>query len=684
MLLSILFFIFQVLLGFSLFSFWDSKQRFLLAERIAGSIILGLLLSNFCILIFALIFSSLPMGIVSYVVVAAIVLIMRSRETISLQLTAFFSKAQEQVSSMYIRQPWVWGLIAILFIYAIFVSLMFSTKEDGSLRTSFLTWSDTAFHVDLVQYFTNISPFTLEHPMFAGARLPYHFLIDFMSAVFHRLGADIVLSFHLPLIALGVAAILLLFSFAWHVLKSRGFAFVALLLILLGSGFGFHVFFNDLQMAYQEDGISGIAQTIRDPPHDYTHLDNRTGGRIEERETENNIVWIVPVVSFLWHQRSFTLGFSVVVLLLLGLYYYGNEKEFWRFGFLAGLLPLSHAHSFLAVAFLMASLFWFFLRYWKSWMKFALVAAIVSVPQILYFRVGDALASIGKPWFGWMTCVHTHSWFFCDSLPGTDSNALVFWVKNFGVVFLVWILVVLAFFVILFIPRVRSTFMAHFDPKFIIASLVLFLLPNLFLFDRWVFNNGKILFYWWIIAILFVVIPVFKMLWKWEVWGRGLVIVLVILGSLAGSIDFFLNFFYQPQVYFSDSDAGVEFAQWIEERTPPDALFLAAPSPDPIPLFVGGRPVYLGFGAWVWVQGLDYFGHKKIAQEILAGDVDKACQENIKFIVLDSELEEFFPSINREVLLSRTEVVFDQEAPSGERKVLQISCDGEELQTDAS
>jgi len=185
------------------------------------------------------------------------------------------------------------------------------------------------------------------------------------------------------------------------------------------------------------------------------------------------------------------------------------------------------------------------------------------------------------------------------------------------------------------------------------------------------------------VRILFVVIPVFKMLWKWEVWGKGLVIVLITLGVFAGSIDFFLNFFYQPQVYFSDSDGGVEFAQWIE-RVPPGALFLAAPSPDSIPLFVGGRPIYLGYPGWIWGQGLDYPGHIRNAEEILAGNIQKVCQENITFILFDSKLEEFFPPINREVLLSRTEVVFEQEAPSGERKVLQISCDEEEIQTDAS
>ena len=62
-----------------------------------------------------------------------------------------------------------------------------------------------------------------------------------------------------------------------------------------------------------------VAKLFTNPAHEYTHLDNRTGGKLNGLDANNNIVWMVPVVSFLAHQRSFTIGLTIFSILLFTL-----------------------------------------------------------------------------------------------------------------------------------------------------------------------------------------------------------------------------------------------------------------------------------------------------------------------------------------------------------------------------
>jgi len=97
-----------------------------------------------------------------------------------------------------------------------------------------------------------------------------------------------------------------------------------------------------------------------------------------------------------------------------------------------------------------------------------------------------------------MMCTHNNNWYKCDQgVAGVDTNPFWFWTKNFGCVFWVWIITICTY---LFMKgKNKDEFRSKIKP-FIVPSLVLFTITNVFLFQPWEFDNNKIIFYWWIFA----------------------------------------------------------------------------------------------------------------------------------------------------------------------------------------
>jgi len=664
MIFSLLFLLFQIFFGFLIFNFFDPEDKFSAPEKFLASVFLGIFLSSFLVLFFALILRSLNLGICLFFLLSLIFSLQSGKNLV--ETTRKLLSFLKNYKFSWLNNLWLLSFFSIFFLYYFFLSNLLFYRE-GKLNSALIGWGDNAFHVGLIEGFSVRNPFNLNHPVLAGANLNYHFMIDFISALYFKLGMDLLFAYRLPLYLFGPIFLIFLFSFSSKILNSKRLSLLVLVFVLFGSGFGFVQLFKDLKNLQ-----FNFLQLLTNPPHEYTHLDNRTGGKPGEREADENIVWIVPVVSFLGHQRSFALGLSVFSFLLLAIFYYGKSKHFWRFGLLAGLLPFSHLQTFLSLFLFLSVLFFFHFEHRKDWLKFALVTCLFSLPQIIFF-LKDTNFHL-KPWFGWMTCEHTKSWFFCDPKPGTDSNPFWFWTKNFGLVFLVWVL--------FFFSKVFSYFKKEIEDKlifgFVGASFFLFLIPNLFLLSPWVFDNNKVLFYWWILAIIFSFAPAIEFLFKKGFLGRILVIFLIFFGVFAGMFDFFSRFCWTKKFSSGYSDAfkeNLELGKWIKENTKPSSIFLTAKQIDPPPLFLAGRPVYLGFEGWLFTEGLDYLRNQKMAEEFLKGDLKKGCEEKIEFILFDEELKKSFPEMNPEIILQKTETVFSQNTPFGERRILKVNCD---------
>jgi len=483
MLISLIFFVLQFLFGIAVFDFFDRQKKLSCAERVFASLIAGLTISGFLILLAALATGSLFRAIIFFGALTLILFVLRIKP-----LKCFFAEMILEARKSDWRQ--ILPLLVILALYFLLIKTVLFEAPDGTLRGALVGWGDTALHLNMIERFAVAKHFVLQHPLMAGAPLTYPFLLNFISGIYRFLGASRVFAYAFPLLASGVSAIVLLFLVARRFLDSRRIALLVLVLVIFGAGLGFITFFKDVSGFVQENGFSALGTFLVNPPHEYTHLDNRTGGKPSEKNTPDNIVWIVPIISFLSHQRTFSLGLAVFCLILLGIYYYGRTSDFWRFGVFAGLLPFIHTHSFLALFLLMAVLFWFRLENRKAWLIFAGIVVILAAPQLLYFGSANGLGNNIRLWFGWMACNHQNSWLKCSPLFGTDNNVFAFWSKNFGIIFWLWLIAL----VIFAISRFWKKLDFGFKPEFFLASIVLFILPNLFLFQAWPFDNNKIFF----------------------------------------------------------------------------------------------------------------------------------------------------------------------------------------------
>lgn len=673
MAISVILFALQLILGIIIFDFFDPKQKFTASERLLYGMAVGFLFSNFLILVFALIFKSLFSAIILYIIAFCIVLALKINGLIAFYkiLKTSFKNIDWNLKNNF----WIFPLLLIFVPYLYYLWKVLFIGKNGNLMAPYSGWGDNGFHISLIQRFATANPFNLDNPLLAGAKITYHFLFDFSSGILYYLNNNLLFSYRLPLISLGIIFFCSLFVFALRVLNSKILGIAAIAFIFLGSGLGFVLAANNAMHYFSLDGFSGLFSIITNPPYEYTKI-NSDANVSENLIAFKNINWMIPVVLFLSHQRAFLIGVLCFIIILSAINNYGKDKIFWRFGLIAGFLPLAHAHSFFAIFIIMAVLFWFYLRNYLTWIKFAIITALISLPQIIYLKMANNSNFLIKPYFGWMLCEHNKSWFFCDKTGFYDSNFFFFCIKNFGLIFLVWIFAVLLSF---FVKFRRNQYFSgvNFDFKFVLASIILFLTPNLFLFQPWSFDNGKILFYWHFIAVVFCVLPFIRFFWNKNVVFRPIIIIFFFFSIISGILDFSGKISSIENIsygYGENEKENVEMAEWIKKNTDPNSLFLTNSWVNPVPVFLAGRKIYLGYPGWLWTEGLDYYKNQKRGREILNNNIEMACEEKIDYILLDNELRKNYNVSNDEYILQNTEILFTQNTPYETRMILKTIC----------
>ena len=319
-------------------------------------------------------------------------------------------------------------------------------------------------------------------------------------------------------------------------------------------------------------------------------------------------------------------------------------------GLVAGLLPLVHAHSFVVLMVtggLLSLLFadwrgrgdggagggfnWARLwASWRAWAAFFAAALVVAVPQMLWATSGAAV-NAGR-FFGWE--------FGWDS---GDYNVFWFWIKNTGV----------------FIPLLVAALLWRgrepvVRPKllyFYLPFTLCFVVPNVYKLSPWVWDNIKVLFYWWIASAPLVALSLAR-LWRRGGVLRVAALVLLLAQTSAGGLDVWrvASGAAERQTY----DArGVAFAEVVRRETPPRALILHAPTYND-PVFLTGRRSFLGYPGHIWSHGLDYVGRESELKRIYSGAPDAAqllSKNGIEFVVVgpleEAEMRKYGLALNR-------------------------------------
>ncbi|HEX3280408.1 MAG TPA: hypothetical protein VHR36_04185, partial [Pyrinomonadaceae bacterium] len=521
------------------------------------------------------------------------------------------------------RIPWGYAIfytIVAVVLWRAFQRAMLDLPE--GIYTGLLNnFGDLPFHISVITSFAYGNNFLPEDPTFAGVRFTYPFLTDFVSAVFLRSGADLRQSMFIENFVVALAFVGLLHRWALVLLRDRLAAVLTPVLVFLNGGFGWILLWPALQH------YDNRAEFVRSLPVSFTIIPETTWR------------WGNAVSALLIPQRGFLLGLPLAVIVFTqwwlatgdvgtrGQQPAANESELGKSkkknkkhakqergsvllslrvtstqhmiaaGVVAGLLPLVHAHSFVAVMVVGAGI-GLLQRRWRDWITFGLVASAIALPQ-MWWSTHHSAVNAGR-FFEWQ-----YGW------DHSKDNVIWFWLKNAG----------------LFIPLTAVAALWRGKHPLVSRRLLLylapfslcFIVPNVLKLAPWIWDNIKVLFYWWVAAAPLVAILLAR-LWRKGPALKFLALVLFAGVTLAGALDVAAIVLRSNQYQVFDS-SGVGFAELVKVKTEPRALIIHAPVHNH-PVFLTGRRSLMGYPGHIWTHGLDFTQRESEIRRIYAGGSD--------------------------------------------------------------
>jgi hypothetical protein len=626
---------------------------------------------------------------------------------------------------------------ALLFRF-VFAHAMYETPE-GIFTGVDTNIGDLPFHLAVVNGFAYGNNFPPQHPEFAGVRLTYPFVVDFVTAIFVRAGATLEGAMFWQNFAMMMSLVGLLHRWALRLTRVWLAALLATVLVLLSGGFGWIHFLGEV---WKGDGLTRLLAEL---PHDYTimgHIGYRWGNAVTALfVTQRSIVLglaLALVIWTLWWEASAKLkggrrkagskrreaegvseemessatfevesrdvggkkkkvkgkaapGRDVGGGAVRGrggareLSVRGAEsrkefaadstfdfclmpfalREMIAAGFVAGLLPLVHAHSFVVMMLMGACLalmqgvfvlsrgseeavneserreskgarVW---AVWRPWVLFAAASSALALPQMFWAtRESGTRAGQFFGWeFGWDHGAYNVAWF---------------WLKNTAVFIPLFVIAIVLWWRERGIPletaraskrvgRGRQDSSAREAPLmpdrllfFYVPFVLCFIVPNVYRLSPWVWDNIKVLLYWWVASAPLVAL-VLARLWRRGAAGRVAMMLLVFMQTAAGGLDVWRAASGAVERREFES-AGVSFAEVVRRETEPRSLILHAPTYND-PVYLTGRRTYLGYPGHVWSHGIDYTERESVVKSIYAGSPEAASlieSAGIEYVVI--------------------------------------------------
>ena len=266
-------------------------------------------------------------------------------------------------------------------------------------------------------------------------------------------------------------------------------------------------------------------------------------------------------------------------------------------GVAAGLLPLVHAHSFVVVM-VMSAMIALLIPFWREWITFVVVACVVAVPQLFWSTSQSAVNA--SSFFAWEV-----GW------DHGEENPIWFWFKNTA----------------LFIPLIVAAILLRGEGYLIKKRLLLFYLPftlcfivpNFLKMAPWIWDNIKVLFYWWVASAPLVALLLAR-LWRQGGVKRVIAAVLFISVTLAGAFEV-AGIALQSGKYAVFDSSAVRFAEIVKQQTPPRSLIMHAPVHNH-PVFLTGRRSLMGYPGHIWTHGLDFLRRESDVKRMYQGGPD--------------------------------------------------------------
>ena len=366
----------------------------------------------------------------------------------------------------------LWTTVPLFLLGAyLFSTHVLKPLDTGAVAVGQVTYGDLAMHLGFISSIAAQGTFPPQYSIFPGHVVNYPFLCETSASSLLLFGANIRQAY---LISALYAYLLVLtgvwfFFRAW--LKKNMRATIATLLFFLGSGFGFAYFFdlakqsaslNTLLDGYYFSNFSWLLDGFYDTPTNLPTLGLR---------------WVNPIIDMLIPQRATLFGWAFLfpcLYLLTGFVQENKRENILPLGLIAGLLPLIHTHSFLALGILSAVfcltdlITRFDGKRLLSWATYALIACLIGMPQLFGFAFQQASESgMVQPHWNWANEADSYLWFY---------------VKNMGWIFL--------------LMPVAFLTLGKRDRKMYLPAAVLWLIAETVVFQPNNYDNNKLLFIW--------------------------------------------------------------------------------------------------------------------------------------------------------------------------------------------
>jgi hypothetical protein len=269
-------------------------------------------------------------------------------------------------------------------------------------------------------------------------------------------------------------------------------------------------------------------------------------------------------------------------------------------GVVAGLLPLVHAHSFVVVM-AVGAVIALLQRRWRDWIIFAAVASIVALPQMWWSTHKSAVDA--TKFFEWHL-----GW------DHGDENMIWFWLKNTGVFIPLTIAAI-------FWRRDGGPLVSRKLLVFTLPFLLCFIVPNVMKMAPWIWDNVKVLFYWWLASAPLVALLIAR-LWRAGAGQKVVAGVLFACLTLAGALDV-AAIVLRSNEYQIFNAQGIQFAELVKREVPPNATVIHAPVHNH-PVFLTGRRSLMGYPGHVWTHGLEFGPRESEIKRVYSGAPDAA------------------------------------------------------------
>lgn len=432
-------------------------------------------------------------------------------------------------------------------------------------------WSDWPWHLAMVRL---LADGVWAHPLIGGEPLHYPFAMALLSAGLVRLGLELRLAFVFPLLPLLLLLLLGMYRFWRTLLGSDWLALVPIFLFFFAAGPGYLSWFGDIR-------TQGLAAVLA-PPQEYSQV--------------KDYDWFAGnfLVGMLLPQRAFLPGMTLTLWLLCGLQRATHRRQWFWIGSGAGLLPIVHMHSLLALLVFGGALLWPHRSRWREWGGAFLPGVLLAVGLYLLFL---------RPTVPYPNFVRLQLGYQAKG----PLDWPVMWWRLWGMA------LPITLGALFFLPKgaLRGV---------VAAAGVLFWLGNVVLFQPIAWDNSKV-FLWAYFGFCGAMAHLLVHFWKRRLGGKLIASVLCLSLTLTGVAELIRlqRTDRNPSMVVSRDD--LLLAEQIREQTPANAVFLTGMDIANAPLWAG-RAIFLGFGGWMPNFGFDHREREADLRKMFTGDSD--------------------------------------------------------------